>query len=81
MQLQCSVSVHSHTILTCQVRQRYSRGILILRHKKVGGKGGCELVITTPGNRNGQIFNVSNTRKFSRTFLFLSNPYTSDENG
>ncbi|VDM91794.1 unnamed protein product [Litomosoides sigmodontis] len=64
MQLQCDVLVNSHTLFTSQLRHRYSKGILILRNGKVNKLGECELVITTPRCRNGQIFNI--TRKSVR---------------
>ncbi|VDM07201.1 unnamed protein product [Wuchereria bancrofti] len=59
MQLQCNVLVNSRTLLTSQLRQRYSRGILILRRGKVDKIGGCELIITTPRDKNGRLFNIT----------------------
>lgn len=59
MQLQCSVLVNSRTLLTSQLRPRYSRGILILRRGKVNKIGGCELIITTPRDKNGRLFNIT----------------------
>uniref|UniRef100_A0A0R3RGX5 Leucine Rich repeat-containing domain protein n=1 Tax=Elaeophora elaphi TaxID=1147741 RepID=A0A0R3RGX5_9BILA len=59
MQLQCSVLVNSRTLPTSKLRQRYGKGILILRNGKVGKIGECELVVTTPQNRNGRLFNIT----------------------
>ncbi|EFO21330.2 leucine Rich Repeat family protein [Loa loa] len=59
MQLHCSVLINSFTLLTSEKRQRYSRGILSLRHGKISKIGECQLVIITPRNRNGRLFNIT----------------------
>ncbi|CAG9535356.1 unnamed protein product [Cercopithifilaria johnstoni] len=59
MQLQCSVLVNSHTAIMSEFRQRYCKGILFLRSGKVKKIGECELVITTPRNRSGRLFNIT----------------------
>uniref|UniRef100_A0A915PV94 DUF1308 domain-containing protein n=1 Tax=Setaria digitata TaxID=48799 RepID=A0A915PV94_9BILA len=69
MQLQCSVLVNPLTLAMSDLRQRYSRGILVLRYSKVKEIGKYELVLTTSRNRNGRIFHISrdNIRRIHST--------------
>ncbi|KAL3994978.1 Leucine rich repeat family protein [Acanthocheilonema viteae] len=59
MQLKCSVLIDSRTLFTSKLRQRYSKGILILRSRKVSKIGECELIITTPRDKNGRLFTIT----------------------
>ncbi|KAM3718314.1 Leucine-rich repeat protein [Dirofilaria immitis] len=59
MQLRCSVLVDSRISITSKLRQRYNKGILILRHGKISEIDEYELVLFTPQARKGRLFTIT----------------------